>query len=315
MELILNSMVVIFLSIILEALPFILIGVMASSLIHLFVSDDFIKRVLPKNRFLRILAAGMMGIFFPICECGIVLVVRRLIQKGVPLSTGIAFMLAVPIINPVVAASTHLAFPHFPMLYYRMGGAFIIAVLIGLILELFYSKNPKDYIRENKMPQAACGCSHTPVIQLELKKKKTGVFANIIVRGEELLSHATQDLFVMGRFLLIGSFIASFIQTVVSRDILVSIGTGQGSSIAVMMGLAHILSICSEADAFVAKSFSATFIPASLTAFLLYGPMADIKNTLMMLACFKGKFVALLFAMITFFVFLLTYLQAVYLGV
>ncbi len=314
MELLFNSLVVIFLSIVLEALPFVLIGVLASSLIHLFVSEDLIKRVLPKNRFLRILAAGLMGIFFPICECGIVLVVRRLIQKGVPLSTGIAFMLAVPIINPVVAASTHLAFPHFPMIYYRMGGAFLIAVLIGLILELFYSKDSKDYLRDTEAPQASCGCSHSPAIQLELNKKKPSKLSNIRKRGDELLSHATQDLFVMGRFLLIGSFIAAFIQTVVSRDILVTIGTGQGSSIAVMMGLAYALSICSEADAFVASSFSATFIPASLTAFLLYGPMTDIKNTLMMLACFKTRFVALWLALITVFVFLFAYIQATILG-
>lgn len=301
----LSNMIVIFLSIVIEALPFVMIGVLASAVIHLFISPELIARILPKNRFARLIVAALLGILFPICECGIVLVVRRLIQKGVPLSTGIAFMLAVPIINPVVAASTYMAFPHFPMVYYRIGGAFIVAVTIGIIIEFFFNK-PEKYLRD--MPQAGCGCEHQ-LIQIETKPVKP----SLVKRAGQLLLHAAEDLLVMGKFLFMGSFLAAFIQTVVSRNLLVSIGQGEASSITVMMVLAYGLSICSEADAFVASSFSATFIPASLTAFLLYGPMTDIKNTLMMLACFKAKFVAIWLALITVMVFVLTYLQAIFL--
>lgn len=298
-----NNLTTIFLSIIIEALPFVLIGVLASSLIHLFISEELISRIIPRRRFGRLFIAALLGILFPICECGIVLVVRRLIQKGVPLSTGITFMLAVPIINPVVAASTHMAFPHIPMLYYRMGGAFIIAVLIGAIIELFFNR-PNDYLREMPKKNDFCG-EH--LLQIELKTKKQTIFQKLFA----LLTHAGDDLLVMGKFLIMGSFLAALIQTTVSRELLVSIGQGEASSIVVMMLLAYGLSICSEADAFVASSFSATFIPASLTAFLLYGPMTDIKNTLMMLACFKAKFVAIWLALITITVFLFTYIQAV----
>ncbi len=298
-----NNLVTIFLSIIIEALPFVLIGVFASSLIHLFVSEELISRIIPKRRFGRLFIAALLGILFPICECGIVLVVRRLIQKGVPLSTAITFMLAVPIINPVVAASTHMAFPHIPMLYYRMIGAFIIAVLIGIIIELFFNR-PDQYLRE--MPQHE-DCSGQHLLQIETKPRKKSFLQKIV----ELLTHAGDDLFVMGKFLIMGSFLAALIQSVISREMLVSIGQGEASSIVVMMLLAYGLSICSEADAFVASSFSLTFIPASLTAFLIYGPMTDIKNTLMMLACFKAKFVAIWLALITISVFLLTYLQAI----
>jgi len=298
-----NNLITIFLSIIIEALPFVLIGVLASSLIHLFVSEELISRIIPRRRFGRLFIAALLGILFPICECGIVLVVRRLIQKGVPLSTGITFMLAVPIINPVVAASTYMAFPHIPMLYYRIGGAFIIAVLIGVIIELFFNR-PGEYLRE--MPKNDC-CSSQHLLQIDTKPKKQ----NLYQKTFELVAHAGDDLFVMGKFLIMGSFLAALIQTIVSRELLVSIGQGEASSIAVMMVLAYGLSICSEADAFIASSFSATFIPASLTAFLLYGPMTDIKNTLMMLACFKAKFVAIWLALITISVFLLTYIQAV----
>ncbi len=299
----LDAPIIIFLSIIIEALPFVLIGVFASSLIHLFISEELISRIIPRQRFTRLLVAPLLGILFPICECGIVLVVRRLIQKGVPLSTGITFMLAVPIINPVVAASTHMAFPHIPMLYYRIIGAFIIAVLIGLIIELFFNR-PKEYLRE---PPQHDDCCSRHLLQIETKPRKKRFLKNAM----ELITHAGEDLFVMGKFLIIGSFLAALIQSTVSRDLLMSIGQGEASSIAVMMLLAYGLSICSEADAFIASSFSLTFIPASLTAFLLYGPMTDIKNTLMMLGCFKVKFVAIWLALITVSVFLLTYLMAV----
>lgn len=299
----LNNLITIFLSIIIEALPFVLIGVFASSLIHLFISEELISRIIPKQRFARLLIAPLLGILFPICECGIVLVVRRLIQKGVPPSAAITFMLAVPIINPVVAASTHMAFPHIPMLYYRMIGAFIIAVLIGLIIELFFNR-PDQYLRETPQHDDCCD---RHLLQIETKPKKKSYLQNAM----ELITHAGDDLFVMGKYLIMGSFLAALIQSAVSRELLVSIGQGETSSIAVMMLLAYGLSICSEADAFVASSFSLTFIPASLTAFLLYGPMTDIKNTLMMLGCFKAKFVAIWLALITVSVFLLTYLMAI----
>ncbi len=162
----------------------------------------------------------MLGILFPICECGIVLVVRRLIQKGVPLSAATTFMLAVPIINPVVAASTHMAFPHIPMLYYRMIGAFIIAVLIGLmIIELFFNR-PDQYLRETPQHDDCCD---RHLLQIETKPKKKSFLQNAL----ELITHAGDDLFVMGKILIMGSFLAALIQSVVSRELLVSIGQGE----------------------------------------------------------------------------------------
>lgn len=111
-----NDFITIFLSIIIEALPFILIGVLASSFIHIFLSEENIQRFLPRRRLIRLSVAALLGVFFPICECGIVPVIRRLVAKGVPLSVGVTFMLAAPIINPVVAASTFMAFPKQPLM-------------------------------------------------------------------------------------------------------------------------------------------------------------------------------------------------------
>jgi uncharacterized membrane protein YraQ (UPF0718 family) len=104
----------IFLSIILEAIPFILLGVFVSAIIQSFVSENVIRRVLPRNAYLALIPAALLGIIFPICECAIVPVVRRLIKKGMPSHVGVVFMLSAPILNPVVYASTYFAFKSTP---------------------------------------------------------------------------------------------------------------------------------------------------------------------------------------------------------
>ncbi|MGZ4123415.1 MAG: permease, partial [Tumebacillaceae bacterium] len=116
-----------FISIIIEALPFILVGVVISSLLHVFVSEQTIKKLIPKNPVLGIIAASVLGIIFPICECGMVPAIRRLIQKGMPLYVATTFLLVGPILNPIVFWSTFTAFRHRQELTAsRMGLAFLV---------------------------------------------------------------------------------------------------------------------------------------------------------------------------------------------
>src|SRR5579875_89612 len=125
----------IFLSIILEAIPFILLGVFVSAIIQLFVSEKFIQRVLPRNVYLAVIPAALLGIIFPICECAIIPVVRRLIKKGMPSHVAIVFMLSAPILNPVVYASTYYAFKSTPYIANaRMFVGFISSIIIGFII-------------------------------------------------------------------------------------------------------------------------------------------------------------------------------------
>jgi uncharacterized membrane protein YraQ (UPF0718 family) len=261
----------IFLSIFLEAIPFVLIGVFSSAFIQTFISEDALKKVLPKNSFLAIIPAVFIGLIFPVCECAIVPIVRRLIKKGMPVHVGAVMLVSVPIINPVVFASTYYAFRAYPNIaYYRLGLASIAAILIGFVVYLVYGKG--NVLRKRK--DAASHHHHT-----------------YQSRWRETMHHASNEFFDTGKFLLIGAFLASLFQTFFDRNLLTGIASHTQLSPLVMMGFGYVLSVCSEADAFIAASLSHTFSTPSLLVFLVFGPMMDFKNTLMLFAYFKKRFV------------------------
>ncbi|MEC1682271.1 permease [Bacillus mojavensis] len=265
----------IFISILIEAIPFILIGVILSGIIQMFVSEEMIARIMPKNRFLAVLFGALAGILFPACECGIIPITRRLLLKGVPLHAGVAFMLTAPIINPIVLFSTYIAFGNrWSVVFYRGGLALAVSVIIGIILSYQFKDN-----QLLKTDEAGHHHHHHHT----LLQKLGGT-----------LRHAIDEFFSVGKYLIIGAFIAAAMQTYVKTSTLLAIGQNDVSSSLVMMGLAFVLSLCSEVDAFIASSFSSTFSLGSLIAFLVFGAMVDIKNLLMMLAAFKKRFVFLL---------------------
>ncbi len=265
----------IFISILIEAIPFILIGVILSGIIQMFVSEEMIARIMPKNRFLAVLFGALAGILFPACECGIIPITRRLLLKGVPLHAGVAFMLTAPIINPIVLFSTYIAFGNrWSVVFYRGGLALAVSVIIGIILSYQFKDNQ---LLKPDEPGHRHHHHHT------LIQKLGGT-----------LRHAIDEFFSVGKYLIIGAFIAAAMQTYVKTSTLLAIGQNDVSSSLVMMGLAFVLSLCSEVDAFIASSFSSTFSLGSLIAFLVFGAMVDIKNLLMMLAAFKKRFVFLL---------------------
>ncbi|OLQ46034.1 hypothetical protein BHT94_13005 [Bacillus licheniformis] len=265
----------IFISILIEAIPFILIGVILSGIIQMFVSEEMIARIMPKNRFHAVLFGALAGVLFPACECGIIPITRRLLLKGVPLHAGVAFMLTAPIINPIVLFSTFIAFGNrWSVVFYRGGLALAVSVIIGIILS--YQFKDSQLLKPDE-PGHHHHHHHT------LLQKLGGT-----------LRHAIDEFFSVGKYLIIGAFIAAAMQTYVKTSTLLAIGQNDVSSSLVMMGLAFVLSLCSEVDAFIASSFSSTFSLGSLIAFLVFGAMVDIKNLLMMLAAFKKRFVFLL---------------------
>ncbi|AUS14578.1 hypothetical protein C0W65_11715 [Bacillus subtilis] len=264
----------IFISILIEAIPFILIGVILSGIIQMFVSEEMIARIMPKNRFLAVLFGALAGVLFPACECGIIPITRRLLLKGVPLHAGVAFMLTAPIINPIVLFSTYIAFGNrWSVVFYRGGLALAVSLIIGVILSYQFKDN-----QLLKPDEPGHHHHHGTLLQ-----KLGGT-----------LRHAIDEFFSVGKYLIIGAFIAAAMQTYVKTSTLLAIGQNDVSSSLVMMGLAFVLSLCSEVDAFIASSFSSTFSLGSLIAFLIFGAMVDIKNLLMMLAAFKKRFVFLL---------------------
>ncbi|EGO61935.1 permease [Acetonema longum] len=296
----LQELTSIFLSIIIEAFPLVLLGVIISSFIHVFISDTTIHRLLPRNSMIGIVCGSLLGIFFPLCECGIIPIVRRLIQKGVPAYIAVPFMLSAPVINPLVGFSTYLAFNSSPsMLVYRFAGVFICANLIGILL---YSSNVNSKILNPYTADPGCGCHQGCGCGHEHHHP------GLLMRLREMLYHTCDEFFDMGRFLLIGSFLAAVIQITVPRTLLLSVGQEPVVSIWGMMGFAFILSVCSQADAFIAAPFAASFTPGAIASFLIYGPMLDIKNVIMMLNAFRVSYVMKLVLLITISVFLLSLL-------
>ncbi|OKL35464.1 permease [Domibacillus mangrovi] len=276
----------IFLSILIEAMPFVLIGVLIAGFIQIFVSEEQVEKWIPKNRCAAVTISCVIGACFPACECGIVPIVRRLVAKGVPIYAGVGFLLTGPLINPIVIFSTYMAFGNdMRIAGLRMGVGFAAAMIISLIMSLFFKKN------QLKVQP------HQETIR-ESKRK-----ASFFVRVWDMFKHSIDEFFVMGKYLILGAFFASFIQTYVSAQSLLQVGEGWASSTLVMMGLAYVLSLCSEADAFIGASFRHMFPMSSILAFLIYGPMIDLKNTFMLASVFNMKFVISLIVLITITVF------------
>ncbi|WP_334076982.1 permease [Paenibacillus sanfengchensis] len=283
-----------FLGILLEALPFVLLGSLLSSLLHLFVTEEALDKWIPKNPAAGILAACVLGLVFPICECGMIPLIRRLIQKGMPVYIAIVFILSGPIINPVVYGATYMAFRLYPeMVYARMGLAFLVSASIGFMIYATWKSSPLKLTRNTMTPVSGGG---TEVADRPRGSKWAAVFV-----------HTSDEFFDMGKYLLVGCLITAGIQSFVAKESLTNIGSGSVSSYMFMMGFAYLLSLCSTSDAFVAQTFLTTFSSGSLLAFLVFGPMLDFKNTLMLLSVFKTKFVLYL----AFLIFAVVFIGAV----
>ncbi|MDR3564538.1 MAG: permease [Negativicutes bacterium] len=283
---------VILLSIVLEALPFVLLSVIVSAFLHNFVSDDFIRRIIPKSKLLSIVPAAFLGILFPVCDCGMVPIVRRLVMKGVPLHAAVSFMLAAPIINPVVTAATAFAFKaNMNMVVFRLGTALFTACFSGwLISILFKSDELKSAAHTH---HHGCGCAEHDDDFPSARPS----FADKLLRT---VYDASNEFFEMGKYLILGAIMGALAQIVIPRVLLLAVGQNPVLSIGVMMLFAFVISVCSAADAFIAASFVTSFSPGSLIAFMVFGPMIDLKNILMLLHSFRARFVLSLVAAVVF---------------
>ncbi|MEO3944922.1 permease [Gorillibacterium sp. CAU 1737] len=281
-----------FLGIVLEALPFLLIGVMVSAIVQVFVSEDTLRRLLPKNPVAAIAAACVLCILFPLCECGIVPIVRRLLAKGMPLYIGLVFLLVGPIVNPVVFAATSTAFHLDPgIAWTRMGlglfagcGIAAVVLVMGIGSPLKFSRAQLQGVSPRESERAS---DPTPRMGQKLSQAVT---------------HAGHETFEMGFYLLLGCFVAALLQASIPAAAFAGIGDRLLPSSLLMMGLAYVLSLCSTSDAFVAASFAGLLPKGSLLGFLVLGPMLDFKGTLMLLSVFRGRFVLLLSGLVVLFV-------------
>ncbi|WP_371363969.1 Putative two-component membrane permease complex subunit [Sporomusa rhizae] len=294
---------IIFLSIIIEALPFILLGVFVSALINQFVSEQLIQRLLPKNRLYSIIPACFLGVLFPVCDCAIVPIVRRLITKGVPLPAGIAFMLAAPVINPVVASATAFAFNTQAVMWLRLSMAFVVAAGVALCLGYCFRGSGLKLQFNLQYHSQPCGCG-----QHHSHSRQTGYD-----RCFNVLADVCDEFFEMGRFLIFGALFSAIAQTLIPSAVMMGIGKDPDSSIPSMMVFAFLVSVCSTADAFIAASFSGTFTLASLLAFMTFGPMIDLKNTFMLFHTFRFRLVIALILLTSILCWASAYLLNIFL--
>lgn len=281
-----QTFVTIFLGIFIEATPFLLAGAIVSGLIAVFVDQSAIDRYLPKAALPGALIGGVMGVVFPVCECGVVPVVRRLYEKGLPLSIGIAFLLAAPVVNPVVILSTYSAFGWGPIFIGRIVFSFLIAVVVGLI---FSRAKPEEVL----LP-AVCQAHHDACCHVHDHDHHRLPRAPLSRRVAQAFTLAGDDFLDMARYLIAGSMLAAAMQTLVPQSALLAVGQGPVISVVMMQALAFVLSVCSTVDAFLALAFTGAFTTGAVLAFLVFGPMVDIKSSLMFLGVFQRRAVAYL---------------------
>jgi uncharacterized protein len=297
-----KNFIIIFTSILYEAMPFIVLGALISGLLEELVPQKLVARIIPQSRILAIAIGGFLGVLFPMCECGIIPVMRRLLRKGVPLSCCVCYMLAGPIINVVVMLSTYVAFsgmetatdaagrPTYQigglgMMSLRMGLGFLVAFGTSLIVEWQYRKHGNKLLAPMAIPD-----SKSIAVENGEDEEENG-HRPFMTRLGSITETALHDFVDITVFLILGALLAALSRQVFPHERVEEWSrTMPVASIAVMMGLAIILCLCSEADAFVAASFI-SLRPASKLAFLVLGPMLDFKLYMMYTRVFRPRLI------------------------
>lgn len=341
-----NNALTLFFSLLVEAIPFLLLGVLFSSALLLFVDERKLVAAVPRHPLLAALAGSMIGFLFPVCECGNVPVARRLIVQGAPAPMAIGFLLAAPTVNPVVFWATWTAFRDQPeVVFMRIGFTLIIASIIGWVFSNQLDLRPlMQPAVARAMPLPSKGVSRRAAARTKANENSTLLQSGTFLLGQSgqplrldgdlsqtatlaanpvlskplsdrfrlMLDNVVQELRELGGVLILGSAIAALIQVTVPRDIIISLGQSTTTSILAMMLLACVVSICSTVDSFFALSFASTFTTGSLLAFLVFGPMIDLKNIALLCTVFRTRTIVYLFVLAGQLTFLLALLVNLY---
>ncbi len=298
----------VFLGIFIEAAPFLLLGTFASGFVEVFISRDDMAKIIPNGILPATLMGGLLGFAFPVCECGVVPLTRRLFRKGFPVSAGIAFLLAAPTINPIALAATYAAYGFGDMLVLRFLLGLSIPMFIGFVFALGATPVkillPRSYA--SSAPAIMGASTDLPKLERLDAIQISGPKPSFAIQLRRAIQISSNEFFEMGRYLVLGSVLAALMQTFVTQNDILSLGSNPVSSVVFMQVLAFVLSVCSTVDAFISLSFVNTFSTGSILGFLVFGPMADIKSTLMYLNVFKRNVVFYIIALAFLTTLLLT---------
>jgi uncharacterized membrane protein YraQ (UPF0718 family) len=271
----LRTWTTVFVAIVVQALPFLVLGVLISGAITALVSPAGLARLLPKSPVLAVPSAALAGTALPGCECASVPIAGRLCARGVQPAAALTFMLAAPAVNPVVLVATAVAFPGRPeMVAARFCGSLLTSVTVGLV---WWRVGDQRWVERARSRVAGAGDGP---------------------RWLAFSSAARHDLWDAGGWLVVGAAAAATLQVLVPRSLLLAVADHQVLSVLALGGLAVLLAICSEADAFVAASLREFSLTARLV-FLVVGPAVDVKLIAMQSGMFGRRFAAR-FAPLTF---------------
>jgi uncharacterized membrane protein YraQ (UPF0718 family) len=284
-----------FTSIIYEALPFIVLGVLIAGLLEEFVPQQAIAKIVPRNHVLAIAIGALLGLVFPMCECGIIVVMKRLLRKGLPLSVCVAYMLAGPVINVVVMTSTYVAFSSYDqvgrndvlggpwlVVAWRVGLSYLVAIVTALIVDWQWQRHGTKLLH----PSILRGLRTQSAEELGIAKRSWKDSVNNITQT------ALNDFVDIMAFLVLGSVLAAGGKFLIKEsNIQQYLQETPAVAILLMMGIAILFCLCSEADAFVAANFPLFWPDASKLAFLVLGPMLDFKLLLMYTRVYRARLI------------------------
>lgn len=273
-----QTFVLIFTSIVVQALPFVVVGAMVSAAIEVYLSDDTMARITRLPMVAQLPVAALGGLAFPVCECGSVPVARRLIARGVHPAPAVAFMLASSIFNPIVLLSTFVAYRALDLGWKMAIGRAVMGLTVAIAAGwALGADGARDLLR--------------PRPDDDNHPHDHGS------RWKAFVDHLAADVTFMGRFLVAGAALAASLQTIVPQSIIAGVATTPVLGSLALMAIAFVLSLCSEADAFVAVSFTQFPLSAQL-AFLVFGPALDMKLSFLYSATFRKRFVLRLAAIV-----------------
>jgi uncharacterized membrane protein YraQ (UPF0718 family) len=286
-----------FQGLLLEALPFLLLGVAIAALARGLAPQGGWMRRLPRQPLLASSTGALLGFALPACECGNVPVARRLLAGGAPLGTALGFLFAAPVLNPIVLLSTWAAFPNQPwLLLARPIGAFLLALLLSALLLLLPESRllTADLLAERRLSQ--------PLSEVNLLERSSGLLGGAPAAASlpaaptdwgQVLQHAVSEFLSLTSLLVLGCAIAAVVQTWLPRSWLLSVGSDPTLSVVALMLLALVVSVCSSVDAFLALGFAAQITPGALLAFLLLGPVVDLKLVGLFTVLFQPRAIGL----------------------
>jgi uncharacterized membrane protein YraQ (UPF0718 family) len=292
-----QNFIIVFRSVVWEALPFIVLGALIAGLLEELLPQRVLVALLPRNRYLAIGIGGLLGLIFPMCECGIIPIMKRLLRKGLPLSCCVAYVLAGPIVNVVVILSTVAAFSGMENVFeggkpaYQMGSLWMTGLRVGLgyltavVASLFVEWQHRKHGDSLLMPSAR------PEALVVAEGEESSERRSLWQRVNNVTETALHDFVDITVFLILGALLAATTRMFLTPDRIADLSHQHAvSAILLMMGLAVVLCLCSEADAFVAASF-VTLRPSAKLAFLVLGPMLDFKLYAMYTRVFRPRLI------------------------